>query len=175
MPCAMLLGTLFLGAAASAPSKPPHLAFFLTDDLGYSPTHASPTPPWTDGLLTGCWGRPQTRRASTTRTSSRRTSTSSTPRASSSWTTTSTDTAPRRAPPFSQADCAPPSHAAHFQPHSRGALGRRPYKLAATRKNFNPATVKDGLHLSYKTIGDKLQSAGYSVRPLALSAEQTAS
>ena len=56
-----------------------------------------------------------------------------------------------------------------MQPHSRGprggALGRRPYKLAATRKNFNPATVKDGLHLSYKTIGDKLQSAGYSVRP----------
>ena len=68
---------------------------------------------------------------------------------------------PRPAPPALRGPQPTCSHT-----HAgRGALGRRPYKLAATRKNFNPATVKDGLHLSYKTIGDKLQSAGYSVRP----------
>ena len=173
---------------ATTPHLLPHGRFglqFVPCRLPSPPTLTDP-----DGLLAGWWGRPQTRRASTTRTSSRHTSTSSTPRASSSWTTTSTDTAPPRAPPFSLADCAPPALrppwwppalrgpalrlppcgarsplAATLTRAAGGALGRRPYKLAATRKNFNPATVKDGLHLSYKTIGDKLQSAGYSVRP----------
>ena len=74
--------------------------------------------------------------------------------------------APTRSSFLSGRLCAPLPQPTCSHTHAgRGALGRRPYKLAATRKNFNPATVKDGLHLSYKTIGDKLQSAGYSVRP----------
>eukprot|EP00056_Hartaetosiga_gracilis_P000495 m.38623 g.38623 ORF g.38623 m.38623 type:complete len:333 (-) comp10230_c0_seq1:744-1742(-) len=47
---------------------------------------------------------------------------------------------------------------------TRGSFlsGRFPFKLAATRANMNPATVKDGLHLSYTTIADKLKQANYS-------------
>eukprot|EP00043_Microstomoeca_roanoka_P012658 m.122869 g.122869 ORF g.122869 m.122869 type:complete len:533 (-) comp15556_c0_seq3:598-2196(-) len=47
---------------------------------------------------------------------------------------------------------------------SRGSFlsGRFPFKLSGTRVNLNPASVKDGLHLSYTTIAEKMQQAGYA-------------
>lgn len=55
-------------------------------------------------------------------------------------------------------------HTYRFCAPSRSSFlsGRFPYKLAATRVNFNPAPLMDGLHLSYMTIADQLQKIGYS-------------
>lgn len=46
---------------------------------------------------------------------------------------------------------------------SRGSLltGRFPFKLSATRNNYSPSTVLDGIDLSYTFLPEKLRNASY--------------